>query len=99
MYRFIVVASLAIDVLRRDRLIKGRNYLPMVSFSRTHFRISLRRPCARGSYRLKGHIYQRAYWPQGGVMAPVALSLATPLNTEVRRVGLSEKRSIWLVGR
>ena len=60
----------------------GINSLSMVSLSHTHYRISLRRPFARGAYPAGG-----AYWPDGptglkvGAMAPVTLPLATPLST------------------
>ena len=43
----------------------------MVSFRRTHYRISLRRFFARGAYRQEGPTGQRgllakgAYWPEG----------------------------------
>ena len=59
----------------------------MVSFRRTHYRISLRRFFARGGYRQEGPTGQRglllkgAYWPQGEALAPVASPLATPLVT------------------
>ena len=59
----------------------------MVSFSRTHYPISLRPFFARGAYRQEGPTGQRgllargAYWPQGEALAPVASPLATPLVT------------------
>ena len=58
----------------------------MVSFRRTHYRISLRRFFARGAYRQEWPTGQRgllgtgAYWPQGEALAPVASPLATPLG-------------------
>ena len=57
----------------------------MVSFSRTHYRISLSRFFVKGAYRQEGPTGRRgllargAYWPQGEALAPVASPLATPL--------------------
>ena len=51
----------------------------MVSFSRTHYRISLRRFFARGAYRQEGPTGQWGLLASGGGFGPVASPLATPL--------------------
>ena len=51
----------------------------MVSFRRTHYRISLRRFFARGAYRQEGPTGQRGLLVSGGGFGPGGLPLATPL--------------------
>ena len=47
----------------------------MVSFSRTHYRISLRRFFARGAYRQEGPTGQRGLLASGGGFGPGGLPL------------------------
>ena len=56
----------------------------MVSFSRIHYRISLRRFFARGAYRQEGPTGQRGLLASGGGFCPVASPLATPLLSNAR---------------
>ena len=87
-YRFIVT-SLAKDLLSRDRFSQGRKCLPMVSFSRKHYRI----PIASSAVRQRGTgwrgpISQRGLLSSRGALAQVP-PLATPLAVSGRRSAVS----------
>ena len=77
---------------------------PMVSFRRTHYRISLRRFFTRGAYRQEGPIGQRdllargAYWPQGEALAPVASPLTTPLYSLIEHFLRCSRKLSWPMG-
>ena len=63
------------DRYPEERSFQRGNSLPVVSFSRTHFRISLRRFFARGAYRQEGPTGQRGLLASGGGFSPSGLPL------------------------
>ena len=70
------------DRYPEERSFQGGNSLPVVSFSRTHFRICFVVSSPEGPTGRRGLLARGAYWPQGEALAPVASPLATPLASD-----------------
>ena len=75
------------DRYPEPRSFQGRNSLPVVSFSRTQYRISLCRFFARGAYRQEGPTGQRGLLASGGCFGPGGLPLGyAPVCTPLCRL-------------